>query len=49
MLEMELEDQMPSLMQDLVGVRKIRWNAMPAEKSQGTAQWKETADSSNND
>ena len=40
MLEMELEDQMPSLMQDPVGVRKIRWNVVPAENSQGTAQWK---------
>ena len=28
MLEMELEDQMPSLMQDPVGVRKIRWSLM---------------------
>ena len=46
---MELEDQMPSLMQDPVGVRKIRWNVVPAENSQGTAQWKETADSSNKD
>ena len=25
------------------------WNAVPTENSQGTAQWKETADSSNKD
>ena len=40
---------MTSLMQDLVGVRKIRWNVVPAENSQGTTRWKETADSSNKD
>ena len=44
-----LDNQVIIISMDKVGVRKIRWNVVPAENSQGTTRWKETADSSNKD